>query len=253
LRLYGEREHPVPPLALPDRRANPTAAHLVEFEAVRLFVDRAQAARPDFALSDQNAADIAEICQRLDGLPLAIELAAARIRTLPPRAMLQRMQRRLPLLTGGARDLPARQRTLRDAIAWSYDLLDPGEQILFRRMGVFWGCSLEAAETVCAGEAARPGATSVALPPLEIDVLDGLESLVEKSLVRQAEGVDGQPRYSMLETIREYALERLTESGEADAVHRRHALGALRFAEMADPALYGEEQVHWFARVEQAS
>jgi predicted ATPase/class 3 adenylate cyclase/DNA-binding CsgD family transcriptional regulator len=252
LRLYGEREHPVPPLTLPDRRANPTAAHLVEFEAVRLFVDRAQAARPDFALSDENGADIAEICQRLDGLPLALELAAARIRSLPPRAMLQRMQRRLPLLTGGARDLPARQRTLRDAIAWSYELLEPSEQTLFQRLGVFWGCSLEAAETVCAGDPPRPGATSVALSPLEIDVLDGLESLVEKSLVRQSEGVEGQPRYSMLETIREYALERLAESGEADAVHRRHSLGALRFAEMADPSLYGEEQVRWFARVEQA-
>ena len=252
LRLYGEREYPVPPLSLPDRRAAPGPAHVVQFEAVRLFAERARAARPDFALTAENAADVVEICHRLDGLPLALELAAARIRSLTPRAMLQRMERRLPLLTGGARDLPARQRTLRDAIAWSYELLDPGEQTLFRRMGVFWGCSLEAAETVCAGEPARPGATSVALPLLEIEVLDGLESLVEKSLVRQIDGVEGLPRYLMLETIREYALEQLEASGEADATHRRHALGALRFAETAETALLGPEQGPWFARVEQA-
>jgi predicted ATPase/class 3 adenylate cyclase/DNA-binding CsgD family transcriptional regulator len=252
LRLYGEREHPVPPLALPDRRAAPSAAHLAQFEAIRLFVERAQAARPDFALGDENAADVAEICHRLDGLPLAIELAAARIRSLPPRALLQRLERRLPLLIGGARDLPARQRTLRDAIAWSYDLLDPGEQTLFRRLAVFRGCSLEGAEAVCAGEPARPGATTVALPPLEIAVLDGLESLVEKSLLRQEERVDGQPWYVMLETVREYALERLGESDESSVVHRRHALGAVRFAETAETALYGADQAPWFARVEQA-
>jgi hypothetical protein len=127
LRLYGEHEFPVPPLALPDRRPVPSAEHVAQYEAVRLFVSRAQAMRPSFAIDDQNAADVAEICLRLDGLPLAIELAAARIRALPPRAMLQRMERRLPLLTGGARDLPARQRTLRDTIAWSYDLLDADE------------------------------------------------------------------------------------------------------------------------------
>jgi predicted ATPase/class 3 adenylate cyclase/DNA-binding CsgD family transcriptional regulator len=252
LRLYGEREFPVPPLALPDRRTAPSAEHLARFEAVRLFVERARAARPAFALTDENAAEIAEICHRLDGLPLAIELAAARTRVLPPNALLQRMVRRLPLLTGGARDLPARQRTLRDAIAWSYDLLEPGEQTLFRRLAVFRGCSLEGAETACAGEPARPGATSVALPQLEIDVLDGLESLVEKSLLRQDERADGQPWYLMLETIREYALERLEESGEADVVHRRHALGAMEFAEMAEPALYGADQSPWFARMDQA-
>ena len=252
LRLYGEREYPVPPLALPDRRAAPSAEHLAQFEAVRLFVGRAQAARPEFALDDTNAADVAEICHRLDGLPLAIELAAARTRVLPPNALLQRMERRLPLLTGGARDLPARQRTLRDAIAWSYDLLDPEEQALFRRLAVFRGCSLEGAEAVCAGEPARPGATSVAVPPLEIDVLDGLESLAEKSLLRQDARADGQPWYVMLETVREYALERLEESGEADAVHRRHSLRVMQFAEEAETALYGADQSPWFARVEQA-
>ena len=231
LRVYGEHELSVPPLALPDRRATPSAAHLAQFEAVHLFVERAQAARPDFALTDENAPAVAEICQRLDGLPLAIELAAARVRALPPRAMLQRLERRLPLLTGGARDLPARQQTLRDAIAWSYDLLEPDEQALFRRLAVFRGCTLEAAETVCAGDPPRPGATSVALPPLDLDVLDGIESLVEKSLLRQDEAADGQPWYRMLETVREYALERLEESGEANAVHRRHVLAALRLAE----------------------
>jgi predicted ATPase/class 3 adenylate cyclase/DNA-binding CsgD family transcriptional regulator len=251
LRLYGERELAVPPLSLPDRRTAPSAAHLARFEAIHLFVDRAQAARSDFALDDANAADVAEICHRLDGLPLAIELAAARVRALPPRALLQRMERRLPLLTGGARDLPARQRTLRDAIAWSYDLLDRGEQTLFRRLAAFRGCTLETAEAVCAGEPPRPGATSVALPPLDLEILDGVESLVEKSLLRQEKASDGQPWYVMLETVREYALERLEESDEARAVHRRHVLAMLNVAETAEPELYGPEQTAWFARLEE--
>jgi predicted ATPase/class 3 adenylate cyclase/DNA-binding CsgD family transcriptional regulator/Tfp pilus assembly protein PilF len=250
LRLYGEREYPVPPLALPDRRAAPSATHLAQYESITLFVDRAQDARPDFALSDQNAGDVAEICQRLDGLPLAIELAAARIRALTPAAMLQRMERRLPLLTGGARDLPARQRTLRDTIAWSYDLLDPDEQALFRRLGVFRGCTLEAAETVCAGEPARPGATTVALPPLDLLVLDGIESLVEKSLVHQDQGADGQPWYRMLETVREFALERLEETGESGAVHRRHALTALKLAESLETGFGGAEETRSHAHLE---
>ena len=251
LRLYGEHEYPVPPLALPDRRTSPSAAHLTQFEAVRLFVSRAQAARPDFALDDQNAPVVAEICHRLDGLPLAIELAAARIRALPPAALAQRMERRLPLLTGGARDLPARQRTLRDAIAWSYDLLEPDEQTLFRRMGVFRGSTLEAIESVCVGDVPRPGATTVALPPLDLDILDGVASLVEKSLLRQQEGVDGQSRFSMLETVREFALERLEDSGEADVVHRRQALVALRLAEDAEAQMHLAEQTSWYARLEE--
>jgi len=251
LRLYGEQECPVPPLALPDRRAAPSADHLAHFEAVRLFVSRAKAARPEFVLDDRTAPDVADICHRLDGLPLAIELAAARIRALPPGALLQRMERRLPLLTGGARDLPARQRTLRDAIAWSYDLLDPGEQTLFRRLAVFRGCTLETAETVCVGEPPRPGSTSVALPLLDLDILDGVASLVEKSLLRQEEASDGQPWYVMLETVREYALERLEESGEAGAAYRRHALAALRLAESLEPELDGLEQARSLARLEQ--
>jgi predicted ATPase/class 3 adenylate cyclase/DNA-binding CsgD family transcriptional regulator len=250
LRIYGEREYPVPPLALPDHRATLTAAHLAQFEAIRLFEDRAQSARPDFAVDDTNAATIAEICHRLDGLPLAIELAAARVRVLPPSALLQRMARRLPLLTGGARDLPARQRTLRDAIAWSYDLLEPDERALFRRLAVFRGCTLDAAEEVCVGEAPRAGATSVALPPLGIDVLDGIQSLVEKSLLRQDRMPDGQPWYQMLETVREYALECLDQSGEAAAAHRRQALAGLKLAEGSEDGVYGPDQATWLAQLE---
>ncbi|MFN8526652.1 MAG: tetratricopeptide repeat protein [Chloroflexota bacterium] len=250
LRLYGERQYPVPPLVLPDLRTSPSAAHLAQFESVTLFVDRAQAALPDFTLTDDNAADIAEICRRLDGLPLAIELAAARIRTLPPRAMLQRLEHRLPLLTGGARDLPARQRTLRDAIIWSYDLLEPGEQILFRRLAVFRGFSLESAESVCAGEPPRPGATSVAALPLPISVLDGIESLVDKSLLRQEQTPEGEAWYSMLETVRELAVELLATSDEAPALHRRQILAAMKLAEAAEPELFRSPQHQWFVRIQ---
>ncbi|HET8643874.1 MAG TPA: tetratricopeptide repeat protein, partial [Vicinamibacteria bacterium] len=161
------------------------------------------------------------------------------------------MERSLPLLTGGARDLPARQQTLRNTIAWSYDLLEPGEQTLFRRLAVFLGCTLEAAEAVCSGEPPRPGTTSVALPLLELDVLDGLESLVEKSLLRQRETADGQAWYVMLATVREFALERLEESDEAGAVRRRHILHAMQLAETADVQMHGPQQATWFARLEQ--
>ena len=250
LRLYGEHEFPVPPLALPDRRPVQSADHVTRFEAVRLFLSRAQAARPEFTIVDENAADVAEVCLRLDGLPLAIELAAARIRALPLRAMLQRMERRLPLLTGGPRDLPARQRTLRDTIAWSYDLLEPEEQVLFRRLSVFRGFTLESAETVCAGEPPRPGAASVALPPLGIDVLDGVESLVEKSLLRAEEPLGDEPRYGMLETVREFALERLEASGEDGAVRRRHVLAVVRLAETAEQAMVGPEETSWLVRLD---
>ena len=252
LRLYGEREYPVPPLALPDRRTAPSAAHLAQFEAVHLFVDRAQAARPDFALDDENAADVAEICHRLDGLPLAIELAAARIRALPPRAMLQRMERRLPLLTGGARDLPARQRTLRDAIAWSYDLLEPDEQTLFRRLAVFRGCTLESAETVCAGDS--PVARSRRQSRCRrwtVDVLDGMESLVEKSLLRQDQAADGQPWYRMLETdprVRAGAAGRERRGRRRPPTPRARRAAAGRGVRAR--AVRGE-QAAWFARLEQ--
>ena len=149
LHLRGEREYPVPALALPDPSRPEPVAQLIQYEAIRLFVERAQAAKPAFALTDENAAAVAEICRRLDGLPLALELAAARVKLLPPQALLERLDERLKLLTGGARDAPARQRTLRDAIAWSHDLLSPHDQTLFRRLAVFaGGCTLEAVEAV---------------------------------------------------------------------------------------------------------
>jgi predicted ATPase/DNA-binding CsgD family transcriptional regulator len=250
LNLYGEHEVPVPPLALPDRRAAPTARHAIRFESVRLFVERAQATRPDFSLTDANAAQVIDVCQRLDGLPLALELAASRLRGLPLPALLERLERRLPLLTGGPRDAPARQRTLRDAIAWSYDLLDAHHQILFRRLAVFRGCTLNAVQTVCCSASIGPGSTSVAVPPLDLDPLDGAEALVGASLLRQEATTEGQPWYVMLETIREYALERLAESGEADAVRRRHVAHYLSLAEAAEPQLTGADQPALFACLE---
>jgi predicted ATPase/DNA-binding CsgD family transcriptional regulator len=250
LRLYGEHELPVPPLALPDGRTRPTAVHAATFEAVRLLVERARAVQPDFRLDDANAPAIVEICRRLDGLPLAIELAAARLRSLPLRALLERMERRLPLLTGGPRNLPARQQTLRDAIAWSYDLLSPEEQTLFRRMAVFRGCTLEAVQAVCCAPTTTDYSKSVAVKPLVLDPLDGATSLVENSLLRQDETSDGQPWYEMLETVREFALERLAEDAEADAIHRRHVLHYLRLAETAEPKLTGADQASWLACLE---
>jgi predicted ATPase/DNA-binding CsgD family transcriptional regulator/Tfp pilus assembly protein PilF len=250
LHVYGEHDLSVPPLALPDNGAPASAAHVVQSEAVRLFVERARAARPDFAVADEEAPAVAEVCRRLDGLPLAIELAAARVRALPVPALLDRLERRLPLLTGGARDLPARQQTLRATIAWSHGLLEPEEQVLFRRLAVFRGCTLEAAEAVCAAPAAQPRSASIALPPLRIDVLDGITSLVEKSLLRREETEDGQPWYVMLETIGEFAAERLAEGGDAPAVRRRHILYYLELAEAADSELHGAQQQRWLTRLE---
>ena len=219
LRLLAERVVAVPPLALP----NPdlSLAELAGADAVRLFTDRARAAQADFTLTAANASVVAEIVHRLDGLPLAIELAAARVAHLAPVTLLARLEPRLPILTGGARDLPARQRTLRDTIAWSHDLLSADEQTLFRRRAVFvGGCTLEAAEAVCrTADDAGP------------DVLAGLALLTAKSLVRHEAGLNGEPRYRMLETIREFALERLETSGEPDSVRRAHAVYFLALAE----------------------
>jgi predicted ATPase/class 3 adenylate cyclase len=241
LRLYGEHELHVPPLRLPDPAHLPTLERLTQYEAVRLFIERAQAVDAAFAVTNENAPAVAAICHRLDGLPLAIELAAARSRLLTPQAMLARLERRLPLLTGGARDLPTRQQTLRGALAWSYDLLDAGEQTLFCRLAVFvGGCTLEAAEAVC-------GSTG----DLAIDLLDGVDSLVAKSLLGYDEAAgDAERRFRMLETIREYALERLAEGSEADALRRRHAEHYLALAEQAEGQVFGADQDLWLGRLE---
>ncbi|MDQ5850795.1 MAG: hypothetical protein M3380_01755, partial [Chloroflexota bacterium] len=216
---------------------------LREYEAVCLFVERAKAAKFDFALTEQNAPAVLEITRRLDGLPLAIELAAARVRLLPPQAILSRLvgtarDRSLQLLSGGARDLPARQQTLRAAIDWSYTLLDAREQTLFMRLGVFVrGCMLEAVEAICNAEGT-------------LDVLEGLLSLVDKSLLEQRDEDLGEPRFVMLETIREYALEQLEQKGEAPTIQRRHADYYLQLAERAEPELKGSQQLAWFERLE---
>jgi predicted ATPase len=238
LHLRGEREYPVPAMALPDPSRPEPVAQLIQYEAVRLFVERAQAAKPDFALTDANAAAVAEICRRLDGLPLAIELAAARIKILPPQALLERLGERLKVLTGGARDAPARQRTLRDAIAWSHDLLAPHEQTLFRRLAVFaGGCTLEAVEAIANADG-------------DLDTLEEMSSLVDESLLREIEGPDDEPRFAMLETIREYGLERLEASRESGTVQERHATYFAGVAEALRPHLYGPDQGRTVTRLE---
>jgi predicted ATPase/class 3 adenylate cyclase len=240
LHLSGEHEYSVPPLAVPDLNAPEPPATLAAYEAVQLFLERAQAVKPEFELTSENAPAVAEICARLDGLPLAIELGAARVRILSPQALLGRLSQRLELLTGGARDAPARQRTLRDTIEWSYGLLDANEQRLFARLSVFLGGrTIEAAEAVC-----DPLTTE-----LGMSVFDGVASLVEKSLLRQDEG-PGEPRFLMLETIREYALDRLEQSGEGELLRQRHAHYFLALAEEAEPEILGADQVLWLERLE---
>jgi predicted ATPase/DNA-binding CsgD family transcriptional regulator len=237
LRVGAERVFPVPPLGLPDPNAADGEAGS---DAVAFFLDRAQAVDPDFAPVGDEMSAVAEICRRLDGLPLAIELAAARAALLPPRSMLGQLERRLPLLTGGARDAPSRQRTMRDAIAWSHHLLSPEEQALFRRLAVFvGGFTLEAAEAV-AGDARAPGG-----------VFAGIEGLAGQSLVRRLDDVAGEPRYAMLETVREYALEHLTAVGEEEAIRARHAAWCLALAEGGElPPWSGPTQGQWLDRLE---
>ena len=274
LRISGEYEYPVPPLSLPDvdvmgarmtalrnaterpasderfnsrnrvRRGieSPAAADgvstLMHYDAVRLFVERARAARPGFTLTQENATAVVEIARRLDGLPLAIELAAARSRLLTPEAILARLQHSLGLLTVGPRDLPARQQTLRGAIDWSYGLLDESEQRLFRMLGAFaHGWTLEAVEAVYGDDE-------------EGFVLEGLSSLIDKSLAQQDEG-DGEPRFTMLETIRQFAIEQLEQSAECQEVRDRHATYFLSLAETAAPELRGARQLDWLRRLEQ--
>jgi predicted ATPase len=235
LHVYGEHEFPVPALALPDAQALPPVDALAEYSAVALFVERAIAAKPDFELTRENASAVAEICVRLDGLPLAIELAAARTKVLSPASMRTRLASRLQLLTGGARDLPLRQQTLRAAIDWSYDLLNPAEQKLFRRLSVFvGGCTLEGVEAVCDTKG-----------DLGLDLLDGMASMVDKSLVQQVEPAQGESRFVMLQTIREYAVEKLEASGEKPLMKRAHAAYFLVLAEEEQGSAEG---MNWLER-----
>ncbi len=267
LRLRAEQEYAVLPLAVPAPGAAVTEEALSGYAAAELLVQRARAARPGFRVGAGDVGAVAEICRRLDGLPLAIELAAAELRVLSVGALAARLGRRLPLLMGGARDLPERQRTMRAAIAWSHDLLAPAERVLFRRLGVFAGGGTVAAiEAVCApegddeGDGGDEGARSGHGDggdedkggPGGGDALRGVAALVEASLLRMDEGGDGEPRFSMLETIREYALERLEEGGEAELqTVRRHALYYLALAERAEPLLMGAQQGAWLDRLEQ--
>jgi predicted ATPase/DNA-binding winged helix-turn-helix (wHTH) protein len=238
LHVYGEHEFPVPPLAMPDSLAMPPVEVLSQYPAIVLFVQRAVAVKPDFELNRENAPDVTEICARLDGLPLAIELAAARVKVLSPHSMRTRLTSRLQLLTGGARDMPQRQQTLRAAIDWSYDLLSTAEQKLFRRLSVFvGGCNLEGVEAVCDTKG-----------DLDLDLLDGMASLVDKSLVQQVGQATGESRFVMLETIREYALEKLEASGEEAFTKRAHAAYCLVLAEEETTGQSGAEGAEWLER-----
>ena len=239
LRIAAERQYPVPPLGLPASSVK-SALEAAEYEAVMLFVERARAVRPDFELTDETAPIVAEICERLDGLPLAIELAAAWSKVLPPAALLRRLERRLELPATRGADVPARQSTIRQAIAWSYDLLADEERRLHARLSVFvGGFTLEAAERVVA-PAGEPAP----------DVLEGVGSLVDRSLLRETEDAAGEPRFTMLATIREYALEHLLDTGDNEDLLRRHALEFARFAEEADEGLRTGDQLLWFDRLE---
>jgi predicted ATPase/DNA-binding CsgD family transcriptional regulator len=239
LRISGEQEFPVSPLAVPAAGTSLNLEELGAAPAVQLFVARAQLARPDFALTTANATAVAVICRRLDGLPLAIELAAARTRHLPAPALLGHLERPLPLLTGGPRDQPARLQAMRTAIGWSYDLLSADEQAAFRRLAVLaGGGSLDAVAAVIAGTGEIGG-----------EVLDTVRTLVEQSLLIQTEGPPGEPRYGMLETIREFGLERLAASGEESATRTAHATFYLALAEQAEPFLIVSGSAAWVERL----
>ena len=240
LHLSGEHEYPVAPLKLPEVGRHLAPEALERYPAIALFVRRSRAVKPTFGLSSGNAAAVAQICAHLDGLPLAIELAAARIKILTPQAILDRLGSRLDFLKGGARDLPARHQTLRQAIGWSYDLLTDDEKAFFRRIAVFTGgCTLEAVEQVSGGMGA-PGA----------DALDAVTALVDKSLLRQEEGPEAEPRFVMLETIREYGMECLKAAGEWESARRAHLLYFLALAEQAEAELTGPRQSLWLDRLE---
>ena len=244
LRLSGEHTFSVPPLDVPDPSTAPGERKLSHYGAVQLFIERAQAIEPDFALTAENAAVIAQICARVDGLPLALELAAARIKVLPPALLLERLSKaRLPVLTRGAINLPSRQQTLRNTITWSYDLLSRAEQVWFRRLGIFsrsW--SLEAAEAMLEAEDAKD-------TPVSSSALDMLEQLVDNSLLVRVPAENGQARFSMLETLREYALEQLANEGQCERLRDWHARYYLREAEAGERGLRGPEQLVWLSRL----
>jgi predicted ATPase len=248
LRVRDERVVPVLPLALPAASPLPDLDTLAQVPAVALFVERVREVKPDFALTVDNAQAIAEICRRLDGLPLALELAAARSTVLPPEALLARLVHRLPLLVHGARDVPQRQQTLRNTIAWSYDLLEENDKTLFRWLAVFiGGFTLEAVEAVCVLDATSTVSSSGAD---EGAVLEHLAQLLDKSLVQAQQGEGGEPRFGMLETIHEYAQEQLVASGEAAVVQERHAAYFLRLALEAEPHMFGPEREVWMERLD---
>jgi predicted ATPase/DNA-binding CsgD family transcriptional regulator len=253
LHLAGEQEFAVLPLEVPTLAQPPSTATIAQNPSVALFVERAQSVRPTLQLTDDNAATIAEICRRLDGLPLALELAAARCRILSPQALLARLVSPLQLLTGGPADLPTRQQTLRATIDWSYHLLAAEEQTLFRRLAIFvGGWTLAAVEEICTTEEQRPPATARpgVLSAAALAVLDRLTALVEHSLVRQEEDEGGEPRFTILETIREYALERLEASGELSLLRRLHVDFYLALAEEAEVKLTSHEQLTWLAQLD---
>jgi predicted ATPase len=239
LHVYGEHEFPVPPLDMPDPRVASSLEALSRFPAVALFLQRAVAAKPDFALTPENASAVSEICARLDGLPLAIELAAARVKVLSPAAMLLRLKSRLQLLTGGSRDLPQRQQTLRAAMDWSFDLLSPPEQKLFRRLSAFaGGGDLEGIEAVCDANS-----------DLELDLLEGMASLIDKSLVQKAALAGSDSRFVMLQTIHEHAREKLEASGEQAATMRAHAAYCLVLAEEGAADQDAAQVAEWLERM----
>ncbi|MDQ3345164.1 MAG: adenylate/guanylate cyclase domain-containing protein [Chloroflexota bacterium] len=239
LHVSGEQEYSVPPLGLPDPAHLPPLTQLSQYEAVALFIERARAVKSDFEITNENAPAVAEICVRLDGLPLAIELAAARLRIFTPQAMLDRLDHRFGLLAGGARDLPERQQTLRGAIAWSHDMLDEPERALFASLAVFvGGAGLEAIERTCGDE-------------VDGDLLDILTSLVEKSLVRQTEGIAGGPRFGMLETIREFAMEQAVQRAVWPALRARHAEFFTDLVERSAVEIMGSAKREWLDRLEQ--
>lgn len=257
LHLSMEREYAVPPLAVPSDKHS--IDELIEYAAVALFIERARAAKPNFTLTDENANSVMEICARLDGLPLAIELAAARVKILSPPQILAKLENRLQLLTGGARDLPARQQTMRGAVEWSYDLLTEDEKRLFRRLAVFaGGFTLEAAEAVyadCGLQNAdcemEEDKSAVRHPHSAIDVLDLITSLVDKNLLVSKERADGDVRFRMLEVVGEYALDALEGSNEAEAMRRSHAAYFLALGEEAEPHLQASQSAEWFNRLEE--